>query len=127
MARRTRQRTAVSDALLGLDDFRSAQQLHDLLRNRGVGIGLATVYRTLALLAEEGVVDVLRTADGEAVYRRCGSDDHHHHLVCRECGRAEVIEGPSVEEWAALVAAQHGFSQIHHTIELTGVCSSCVG
>ena len=69
-ARMTRQRSAVAQALEGSTDFRSAQQLHEALRATGDGIGLATVYRTLQQLAECGQFDVLRTADGESVYRR---------------------------------------------------------
>lgn len=125
MQRMTRQRSAVADALRGQDEFRSAQQLHELLRTKGEQIGLATVYRTLAALADSGAVDVLRTNDGEHVYRRCLGSGHHHHLVCRQCGRAEEIEGPGVESWAEQVGATHSFTEIEHTIELTGVCADC--
>lgn len=125
MQRMTRQRSAVADLLADLDDFRSAQQLHDLLRDRGQEIGLATVYRTLQSLADGGDVDVLRSADGEAVYRRCSNRAHHHHLVCRTCGTAVEIDGPGVEAWAAQVGAAYGFSGIEHTMELTGLCATC--
>jgi Fur family ferric uptake transcriptional regulator len=125
MQRMTRQRSAVSDLLADIDDFRSAQQLHELLRARGQEIGLATVYRTLQSLSDGGEVDVLRTADGEAVYRRCERREHHHHLVCRSCGTAVEIEGPGVEAWAAQMGAAHGFRDIEHTMELTGTCAAC--
>lgn len=121
----TRQRLAVADLLADIDDFRSAQQLHELLHNRGQEIGLATVYRTLQSLGNGGEVDVLRTADGECLYRRCSRRGHHHHLVCRNCGATIEIEGPGVEAWAAEVAAVHGFRDIEHTVELTGTCSAC--
>src|SRR3982751_5748052 len=98
--RATRQRAAVSALLDRLPDFRSAQEIHEELRRTGEGIGLTTVYRTLQTLADGGEVDVLRTASGEAVYRRCESAEHHHHLVCRRCGTAVEIEGPAVETWA---------------------------
>ena len=125
MQRMTRQRSAVADMLADTDDFRSAQQLHELLRDRGQGIGLATVYRTLQSLAEGGEVDVLRTADGEALYRRCERREHHHHLICRRCGTTVEIDGPSVESWAAQVGAAHGFQEIEHTMELFGTCAAC--
>jgi Fur family ferric uptake transcriptional regulator len=125
MQRMTRQRTAVADALTTVEDFRSAQQLHELLRDQGHGIGLATVYRTLQALAEAGVVDVLRTDDGESVYRRCERSEHHHHLVCRTCGATVEIDGPAVETWAAQIGASHGYSDISHTIELFGTCAAC--
>lgn len=122
--RSTRQRAAVSAALDAVQDFRSAQELHDLLKQRGENVGLTTVYRTLQTLAETGQVDVLRTGDGESVYRRCSSG-HHHHLVCRVCGRAVEVEGPAVERWADKVAAQHGFVDVSHTVEIFGVCPTC--
>lgn len=125
MQRMTRQRSAVTDALEGLDEFRSAQQLHELLRAQGERVGLATVYRTLAGLADDGEVDVLRSTDGEAVYRRCARRTHHHHLVCRVCGRAVELDGPDVEAWAARVGAAHGFSDVEHMMELTGTCAEC--
>ncbi|NTW39675.1 MAG: transcriptional repressor [Cellulomonadaceae bacterium] len=125
MPRMTRQRSAVADALADVEDFRSAQQLHELLRDRGEGIGLATVYRTLQSLADGGEVDVLRTSEGEAVYRRCERREHHHHLVCRVCGRTVEIDGPGVEAWADQVGATHGFGDIEHTVELTGTCTTC--
>jgi len=121
----TRQRTAVAEALIALDDFRSAQQLHEYLRAHGDSIGLATVYRTLQALAEAHQVDVIRTGEGESLYRRCERREHHHHLVCRSCGATVEIDGPSVESWASRVGAAHGFTDIEHTIELFGTCEAC--
>ncbi len=123
--RSTRQRAAVSALLDRLDDFRSAQEIHEELRRHGDGIGLTTVYRTLQALADGGEVDVLRTASGEAVYRRCASAEHHHHLVCRRCGAAVEIEGEEVERWAQAIADRHGFSDIAHTVEIFGMCQEC--
>ncbi|KRF00024.1 Fur family transcriptional regulator [Nocardioides sp. Soil777] len=119
--RPTRQRIAVTEALASFDDFRSAQEIHDLLDRRGAKVGLATVYRTLQRLSESHEVDMLRTEDGEAVYRRC-SDTHHHHLVCRECGATVEIEGPAVERWTTAMAAEHGFADVSHTLEIFGTC-----
>lgn len=122
--RATRQRAAVVELLAEIDDFRSAQELHDELRKRGDGIGLTTVYRTLQSLSEAGEIDVLRTDSGEAIYRRCSSH-HHHHLVCRYCGRTVEVEGPTVERWAEKIAAGNGFSDITHTVEIVGTCADC--
>ncbi|QFZ17307.1 Fur family transcriptional regulator [Saccharothrix syringae] len=122
--RSTKQRTAVSKLLDSLGEFRSAQELHEELRKRGEGIGLTTVYRTLQSLADAGEVDVLRTDSGEAIYRRC-SAHHHHHLVCRGCGRTVEVEGPAVEKWADRVAAENGFVEVSHTVEIFGTCREC--
>ncbi|MFI6860652.1 Fur family transcriptional regulator [Streptomyces sp. NPDC050421] len=123
--RSTRQRTAVAAALDEVDEFRSAQELHDVLKHRGDSVGLTTVYRTLQSLADAGEVDVLRTTEGESVYRRCSTGDHHHHLVCRMCGKAVEVEGPAVEQWAETIAAQHGFVNVAHTVEVFGTCVEC--
>lgn len=121
----TRQQAAVSAKLDELDDFTSAQELHAQLRASGETVGLATVYRTLQNLAGDGTVDVLRTDDGEAIYRSCATSKHHHHLVCRDCGHTVEVEGPTVEQWADSVAAQHGFTEATHQIEIFGLCAQC--
>ena len=122
--RSTRQRAAISALLENVEEFRSAQELHDELRRRGEGIGLTTVYRTLQSMAAAGLLDTLRTDNGESVYRRC-SQHHHHHLVCRVCGSTVEVQGGEAEAWAAEVAAQHGFSDVSHTMEIFGVCTDC--
>lgn len=122
--RHTRQRQAVRDLLAEESSFRSAQQIHSDLRALGESVGLATVYRNLAMLVDAGEVDTILRADGETLYRRC-SQAHHHHLVCRTCGRTVEVSGPAVEKWAATVAAEHGFTEVGHSVELTGVCFDC--
>ena len=92
--RPTRQRAALAELMATTSEFLSAQELHSKLQARGASVGLATVYRNLQAMAADGDVDVLRTDDGEAAYRSCSTDSHHHHLVCRECGRTVEVEGP---------------------------------
>ena len=123
--RPTRQRAAVEALLVDIDDFVSAQNLHARLRAQGETVGLATVYRTLQAMATDGDVDMLRTPDGEAVYRQCSTGHHHHHLVCRSCGRTVEVEGPAVESWADKVSAENGFSDVQHTLEIVGTCADC--
>jgi Fur family ferric uptake transcriptional regulator len=122
--RPTRQRLAITDALREATDFQSAQDIHDTLRQGGDKVGLATVYRTLQAMAEAGEVDVRHNPAGEATYRRC-SPSHHHHLVCRSCGRTVEITGTAVERWAHAIAEEHGFSEVSHTVELVGLCADC--
>jgi Fur family ferric uptake transcriptional regulator len=116
----------VAAALDEVDEFRSAQELHDMLKHKGDSVGLTTVYRTLQNLADAGEVDVLRTSDGESVYRRCSTGDHHHHLVCRVCGKAVEVEGPAVEKWAEAIAAEHGFVNVAHTVEISAPVRSAL-
>ena len=125
--RSTRQGGAVKEALRTAGGFRSAQDVYAALRTQGESVGLSTVYRHLQALADDGEVDAIQTPDGETTYRFCGdsSGAHHHHLVCRVCGRAEEVEGPAIERWATTVAAEHGYTDVDHTVELFGTCSTC--
>ncbi|HEX2810758.1 MAG TPA: Fur family transcriptional regulator [Kineosporiaceae bacterium] len=122
--RSTRQRAAVAALLDGLTEFRSAQEIHDLLRHQGERIGLTTVYRSLQILAASGQIDVLRGPDGEISYRQC-SAGHHHHLVCRDCGKTVEIDLPDLEKTAARVARENGFADVAHTLEIFGTCAAC--
>ena len=124
MVRPTRQRAAVEAVFDGLEGFHSAQQVHARLRESGDTVGLATVYRAVQSLAEDGALDSIRTDSGEALYRRC-SPQHHHHLVCRGCGRTVEVAGPAVEQWADRVAGEHGFADVSHTLEIFGTCGDC--
>ena len=123
--RATRQRAAIEVALQRADGFKTAQELHDDLKAAGASVGLTTVYRTLQGLADAGVIDVLRSSEGEAIYRRCSTGDHHHHLVCRGCGASVEIASDHIEQWAAQTARSHGFTEVEHTAELYGLCRSC--
>lgn len=125
MQRMTKQRQAVLDELTRVSDFRSAQQIFEDLHSQGQRVGLATVYRSLQGLAEDGRVDTLRSSEGEVLYRSCASEHHHHHLVCRTCGFTEEIEQSQIESWVSAVAADHGFSDVEHSLELFGLCASC--
>lgn len=118
---RERVRTALSDAR----GFVSAQDLHASLRDDNTGIGLATVYRALATLAASGEADQLQSPEGEAIYRACSSEGHHHHLICRSCGLTVEIQASDVEEWARRTAAANGFTQAEHVVDIFGLCAAC--
>ena len=124
MKRNTWQREAVREALGTSEAFVSAQALHSALREGGSSIGLATVYRALADLAVEGEADALQQ-DGESLYRACTPGTHHHHLICRNCGLTVEIEADAVEQWARSVAAEHGFTEPNHVVDVFGLCADC--
>lgn len=121
----TVRRDTVRGALAASEGFRSAQDIYAALRADGTKIGLTTVYRALQALSESGEIDVLRTDEGESVYRACRTGEHHHHLVCQVCGRTVEVAGPAVERWAEAIGAEHGFVDITHTIEIFGTCPDC--
>ncbi|EEZ90202.1 transcriptional regulator, Fur family [Mobiluncus mulieris 28-1] len=123
--RKTRQLEAVLQAVHGEPDFLSAADVFTKLKSAGATIGLATVYRNLASLAAEGVLDQLRAADGTMLYRECGDIHHHHHLVCRKCGKTEEFSLEGLEVTLDKLANKHGFTEIEHVMELNGVCAEC--
>jgi Fur family ferric uptake transcriptional regulator len=123
--RSTRQGRAIEQVLADADGFLSAQEIHAHLRAEGDGVGLATVYRHLQRLSDGGRVDVIKGDDDQFVYRRCGSAEHHHHLVCRVCRRSDELESTEVEQWATAQAAAHGYSDVDHTVVIFGVCPAC--
>ena len=123
--RTTRQGVAINALLERSNGFRSAQDLYLQLRREGHALGLTTVYRHLQAQADAGAIDTVRTEEGETLYRLCGSVNHHHHLVCRGCGRTEEVAEPAVEAWAERVARAAGFLDSEHTVEITGICAAC--
>lgn len=122
----TGQRLVVLDAMMHEHNDVTAQTLHARLRERHPKLGLATVYRTLATLAEAGVLDRLHHDDGGACYRYC-EPGHHHHLVCRDCHAVVELRDCDLEGWAARVGRKHGFSDVEHAVELEGRCGECSG
>lgn len=122
--RPTRQRLTVVSELMDEEDDVTAQELHERLRRRGERLGLATVYRTLGILADEGVIDALSHRPGELCYRLCG-DGHHHHLVCSSCHRVVELDECELGPWLDRISAEHGFVATSHRLEVAGVCADC--
>ena len=122
--RPTRQRVRVLTELMGERDDVTAQELHDRLRAGGERLGLATVYRTLGLLAEAGVIDSLSHRPGELCYRWCGQG-HHHHLVCSSCHRVVELADRELDPWLERISRAHGFVTTGHRLEVSGLCAAC--
>jgi Fur family ferric uptake transcriptional regulator len=120
VSRKTEQRRAIVTALEDCDRAVTAQELHGRLE----GVGLATVYRNLQRLADEGRADTLRRESGELAFLLCAAG-HHHHLTCRSCGRVERVSDCGLDDWAGSVAREHGFREVEHRAELVGVCATC--
>ena len=122
--RLTPQRLQVLQVIKAHGQHMTAEEIHAAILPQQPYLDIATVYRTLQLMTEAGDVDAIRTNEGETAYRRC-STGHHHHLVCRTCGRTVEVSGPAVERWANAVAEQHGFREISHDLEIFGTCNTC--
>ena len=98
--------------------------MHADLKDNGASVSLATVYRNLAAMAVAGEIDVVLKADGETLYRRC-SQPHHHHLICRSCGKTVEVRSHRVEDWLDDQAAKHNFYDADHRVEIVGLCQVC--
>lgn len=125
--RPTPNRIAVLEELAREPNDVTAQELWQRLRARGKpGVGLATVYRALAAMREQGLIDAFMHHDGELCYRLC-SRGHHHHLVCRQCHRVVELIGCDLGDWVARTGRRHGFASLEHELEISGVCADCRG
>ena len=123
--RPTRARLEVLDELSRERDDVTAQALWRRLRERSESrVGLATVYRTLALLNEKGVIDSLSHHGTEHCYRLC-ADTHHHHLLCSSCHRVIEVDECGLGDWLDAVSARHGFVATDHRVEIVGLCAAC--
>jgi len=122
--RPTRQRVRVLTELMGERDDVTAQELHERLRSGGEKLGLATVYRTVGLLAEAGVIDSLSHRPSELCYRWCGQG-HHHHLVCSSCHRVVELADCELDPWLERISRTHGFVTTGHRLEVSGLCAAC--
>lgn len=124
MKRNTWQREAVWVALAAIEEFVSAQGLHQRMQSEGSTIGLRTVYRALGDLSARGDADSLQSPEGETLYRAC-TTGHHHHLICQNCGLTVEIKADEVELWAKQVAAENGFTRAAHVVDVFGWCAEC--
>jgi Fur family transcriptional regulator, ferric uptake regulator len=123
--RPTRRRLEVLAELSRERDDVTAQALWRRLHERGdSSVGLATVYRTLALLHEHDVIDSLSHHGTEQCYRLC-ADTHHHHLLCSSCHRVVEVDECGLGDWLDEVSTRHGFVATDHRVEIVGLCAAC--
>lgn len=120
----TRPRILIAQVLKDASRFVSAQQIIGILERRNLKVGTATVYRNLKLMVERGEVDAIHV-EGETLYRECSDGGHHHHVICRMCGRTVEIEIPGLEQWIDKVMARLRYRGVDHDLEMFGVCPEC--
>lgn len=119
----TKNQSIIFNLLQELHDTLSAQALHRALKDRGYGIGLATVYRSLETLKVQGAIRSTTTPQGEALYSVIPID--RHHLYCLRCGRSLPIEICPLEGMNQKLKKHYNFDIYYHTLEFFGICSEC--
>lgn len=123
MLRSTRQRSKVTDYALSRRGHFTAEQLHGELARRRAGVSRATVYRTLALLVDAGL---LREAmDSQGGVRFEPAFGHHDHLVCVSCGKVIEFHNPTIESLQRRVCSRHEFAPVDHRLQIAGYCRDC--
>ena len=118
-------RRSVAELIAERDGPFTAADLLTDARSRGLGIGRATVFRTLDTFSELGVVERIDLPNGDHAYVGC-EPAHHHHVVCSRCGRTAEIDDAGLRSVVGDVARQSGYRIDSHRLELFGVCPSCL-
>ncbi len=121
----TRPRETIAAVLAREQRFLSAGEIHKQLRRAGARVSLSTVYRTLDHLRSKGDITARADAQGEATYMLCEPAYHHHHAICRTCGRVEDVDCAAMGEFAETLRRLHGFQLDAHALEFFGHCRSC--
>ncbi len=121
----TKQRRAVLEAFLGIEDHVSAEDLYRIVSDKEPKIGLATVYRTLSLLTESGLASELDFGDGQKRYEHKYLHGHHDHMICTKCGKIIEFHNQMIEKLQEKVASEHEFKMTSHKLDLFGVCKDC--
>ena len=123
--RSTEQRRLIIDTLFDTGEHVTLDGLLRQVRAVDSRVGYATVYRTMKLLADSGIVQEHKFGDGFTRYELVDEEHHHDHLICLECGKITEFEEPLIEELQARVAQRYGFTVKQHKHEIYGVCAEC--
>jgi Fur family transcriptional regulator, ferric uptake regulator len=119
----TRQRDDIATWFFAVKGHLGADQIYRDIQRASPGIGFSTVYRTMKLLCEAGLVSERHFRDGEALYENVS--EHHDHCICTSCGKIIEFENEKIEELQEAVARKFGFRLVTHKMELYGLCAEC--
>ena len=118
-------RLRVAKVFFGMQGHPGAEEVAAAVHARWPGIGNATVYRTLHLLREAGLIEERRFEEGFARFETAASREHHDHLVCLACGAILEFEDDAIEELQRKASGQRGFRMVSHRMEIYGTCARC--
>jgi Fur family ferric uptake transcriptional regulator len=121
----TRQRSLIIDTFFGLHGHLSVEEVWAHVRRLDARVSVATVYRTMKLLADSGLAHAQNFGDGQTRYEAAVGRDHHDHLICTRCQQIIEFENDQIERLQEAVARRHGFRVTSHKMELYGLCRAC--
>lgn len=122
----TEERERILRAVMKNDEHFEAEQLLMDMRQSGMRVGKATVYRTLKLLVACGIVKEVHFSNKQVHYEHTYGQDPHDHMVCRRCGRIIEFDAGDVLRLRTALAASRGFHALSHRFQITGLCEACV-
>lgn len=122
----TEERRMVLQSVMRNDEHFEAEQLLLGMRQQGLRVGKATVYRTLKLLVGCGIVKEVHFSNKQVHYEHTYGQDPHDHMVCRRCGRIIEFDAADVARLRTAIAAGHRFHAHSHRFQITGLCEACV-
>lgn len=120
--KQTNQRRVIAEFMLKLDRHIDAEELFNEMRSQGHNIGFATIYRTLNLFKDAGLVEQKTFEDGKAIFELQRPDEHHDHLICNDCGKVFEFENEEIEALQKKVAESFGLKLTSHNLDLRGIC-----
>lgn len=124
----TPQRRSIVDTIIENEgQHLTAEEIYDKVKKSCPEIGLATVYRTILLLEELGIISRLDLNDGCSRYEIIHSDEthRHHHLVCNICHKVSEVQDDLLEELEVSIEKQYKFKILDHSVKFFGVCDEC--
>ncbi len=121
----TKQRINIAKVVFSMRGHHSVEEIYLKVHQKVPSIGQTTVYRTIKLLCDVGLMEELQVGDGMARYEVVTSKEHHDHLVCKECGKTVEFHLPSIEKIQNELASEHGFTLLDHHHLLIGLCTEC--
>ena len=123
----TRERDEIFQAVHAKKKHFAPDDLFLEMKTGGSKISRASVYRTIPLLVESGMIEEVERVDKHAHYERVPENGHHDHMICTRCGRVIEFYSEGLEELQQRICRQKNFNGMRHSLEILGVCEKCVG
>lgn len=125
--RTSSQRNAILSIMESEKRHYTVEELYEITKKSNPGIGIATVYRTIRLFCEAGIIREIHLANDVTRYEVINDNTHHDHLICVECGTFVEISSGIIEKEQMRIAHNHGFELTDHSLILYGICKKCSG
>lgn len=123
----TRERIAVLNEIFSFPGHFEPELLYQRIKDAGIKASRASVYRTLNLLVESGLVEKVTRTEKGTVYEQAYGRNHHDHMICSRCGKFIEFFSQDLEQLQDAICSRNGFHGKSHTLEIRGLCESCAG